>query len=143
MTTQEIAVYREIQKSTEHAMRAIDAVSDKIGDDRLSLQLSRQSLKYSELHNAASKQLMVGKAEYYRSSFLEEAKLLGRMQCNTLLNTSTGHMAELMIRESTDGILNMERALRHNENISPKTAELARQLIACEEKNITSLKRYL
>ena len=67
MTSQEIAIYREIQKNTEMAMKAIDTISDKVYDDALAMQLSRQTLKYSEIHNAASKQLVAGKAEYYRS----------------------------------------------------------------------------
>ena len=32
---QEINIYREIQRNTEMAMKALDAVTDKIYDDRL------------------------------------------------------------------------------------------------------------
>ena len=44
MTSQEVAIYREIQKNTEMAMKAIDTISDKVYDDSLAMQLSRQSL---------------------------------------------------------------------------------------------------
>ena len=35
MNKQEINIYREIQRNTEMAMKALDAVTDKIYDDRL------------------------------------------------------------------------------------------------------------
>ena len=143
MTTQEIEVYRKIQRNAEMGMKAIDAVSDKVYDDALAMQLSRQTLKYSEIHNAAAKQLVAGKAEYYRSGFLEDAKLRTGLHYNTLLNTSTGHIAELMIKSSTNGILDMEKALKRNENIGEKTATLAKRLIECEERNVARLKQYL
>lgn len=143
MTSQEIAIYREIQKNTEMAMKAIDTISDKVYDDALAMQLSRQTLKYSEIHNAASKQLVAGKAEYYRSGALADAVLRTGLHYNTLLNTSTGHIAELMIKNSTNGILEMEKALKHNENAGERPTALARQLIECEEKNVARLKQYL
>lgn len=143
MTTQEIAIYREIQRNTETAMKAIDTISDKVYDDALAMQLSRQNLKYSEIHNAASRQLVAGRAEYYRSGALADVMLRTGLHYNTLLNTSTGHIAELMIKNSTNGILEMEKTLRHNENAGEKSTALARQLIECEEKNVARLKQYL
>ena len=143
MTSQEIAIYREIQKSTETAMKSIDTISDKVYDDALAMQLSQQSLKYSEIHNAASRQLIAGKAEYYRSGVLADAMLKTGIHYNTMLNTSTGHIAEMMIKGSTNGIIDMERVLRRNEEAGQKPVALAKQLIELEEKNVARLKQYL
>lgn len=143
MTSQEIEVYREIQKNTEMAIKAIDTISDKVYDDALAMQLSRQSLKYSEIHNAASKQLVAGKAEYYRGGILADAALKTGIHYNTMLNTSTGHIAELLIKGSTNGIIEMEKALKRNEGAGEKPVALARQLIEFEEKNVARLKQYL
>lgn len=143
MTSQEIAIYREIQKNTEMAIKAIDTISDKVYDDALAMQLSRQSLKYSEIHNAASKQLVAGKAEYYRSGVLADVMLKTGIHYNTMLNTSTGHIAELLIKGSTNGIIDMEKTLKHNEEAGEKPVALAKQLIEFEEKNVARLKQYL
>lgn len=143
MTSQEVAIYREIQKNTEMAMKAIDTISDKVYDDSLAMQLSRQSLKYSEIYNAASKQLVEGKAEYYRSGALADAMLKTGIHYNTMLNTSTGHIAELMIKGSTNGIIEMEKVLRRNEQADGKPVTLAKQLIEFEEDNVERLKQYL
>lgn len=124
-------------------MKAIDTVSDKVYDDALAKQLSRQTLKYSEIHSAASRQLNQGKAEYFRSGVLSDAMLRTALNYNTLLNTSTGRIAELMIKNSTNGILEMEKALKRNEDAGEDPTALARQLIECEEKNVARLMNYL
>lgn len=143
MKSQEVAVYRGIQKNTEMAMKAIDTISDKVYDDQLAMQISRQSLKYSELHNEATKQLIAAKAEPYRGNYLEDIMLKSAIHYNTALNTSTSHIAEMMIKGSSNGIVEMEKILNHNENAGEKTVALAKQLIDFEEKNIARLKHYL
>ena len=50
---QEINIYREIQRNTEMAMKALDAVTDKIYDDRLAAVVAEQELQYSRLHDRA------------------------------------------------------------------------------------------
>ena len=143
MTSQEIAIYREIQKSTEMGMKAIETISDNVYDDELTACLSEQSLNYSEIHDAASKKLIAGKAEYYRSNALTEAMLKSGIHYNTMLNTSTGHIAELMIKGSTNGIIEMEKVLKRNEQAGAKPVALAKQLIELEESNIEKMKQYL
>ncbi len=143
MKSHEVAVYREIQRNTEMAMKAIDTISSKVYDDQLAMQISRQSLKYSELRNEASKQLMTAKAEPYHSSYFADMMLKTGIHCNTLLNTSTSHIAELMIKGSNMGVLEMQKILNHNEEAGEKPVALANQLLDFEAKNIDRLKKYL
>ena len=143
MRSQEAAVYREIQKSTESAMTAIDAISDKVYDERLAMQITKQALQYSEIRNQAVEKLLEGKAKLYHSTHLSDLALKGGIHYNTLLNTSTGHIAELMIRGSNQGILAMNRILNHNSEAGEVPASLAKQLIHCEEQNIERLTKYL
>lgn len=143
MTPQEAAVYKEIQKNTGMAMKAINTISEKVYDESFSRQLSQQSLRYSEIHTEASKQLMAAKASMYHGSALSDVMLKTGIHYNTMLNTSTGHLAELMIKGSNNGIIEMEKALRHNENAGAMPVKLAKQLIDLEQKSIASLKEYL
>lgn len=143
MKSQELNIYREIQRNTEMAMTAINTISDKIYDDQLAMQVSRQNMKYSEIHNMALDQILKAKAQPYRSNHLSDMMLKSGIQYNTLLNTSTGHIAELMIKGSNSGILEMNKVLNHNEDAGERPVALARQLIEFEEKNIERLKKYL
>lgn len=143
MKSQEVTVYREIQRNTEMAMKAIETISDKVYDDTLAVQISRQSLKYSELHNEAVKQLVEAKAEPYHTNNISDIMLKAGIHYNTLLNTSTGHIAELMIKGSNAGVLEMEKVLNHNPEAGEQAVSLAKQLLDFEEKNIKRLKDYL
>ncbi|MCM1217850.1 MAG: hypothetical protein NC331_16340 [Lachnospiraceae bacterium] len=143
MTPQEIKIYREIQRNADMAMKAIDTIADKVEDEGLSLQISRQSLEYSELHNEAVKQLIEAKTRPFQSSHLSDAMLKTGLRYNTMLNTSTSHLAELLIRENNNGILEMEKVLKANGRAGEKSTALARQLIESEEKSVRSLKEYL
>lgn len=143
MTSQEVTIYREIQKNAGMGMKAIDTISDVVHDEALAMQLSRQSLKYSELYNEATKQLIEAKAEGYKSNVMSDAMLRTGIHYNTMLNTSTGHIAELMIKGSTNGILEMEKVLKHNEEAGERPVNLAKKLIELEERNVERLKQYL
>ncbi len=143
MKSQEVAVYREIQRNTEMAITAIDAISDKVYDDNLARQISRQSLQYSQLHNEALKQLLEAKAEPYHGSGMADMMLKAGIHYNTLLNTSTSHIAEMIIKGSNNGILEMEKILRHNQSAGEQPVALAKRLIDFEEKNVQCLKEYL
>ena len=61
----------------------------------------------------------------------------------TLLNTSTSHIAELLIKNSNQGIMDMNRILNRNEDAGEKPTMLAQQLISFEEKNVERLTKYL
>ena len=87
--------------------------------------------------------MLEGRAEEYRSSGVTDLMLKGGIQANTLLNTSTSHIAELMIQGSNRGLTSMWKALNHYENAGNESTELARELMDFEEKTIEKLKKYL
>ncbi len=143
MKKEEVNIYREIQKNTEMAISAIDTVSSKIYDDSLAMQAARESIKYSDIRSRALDKLLQGKAEPYKSGQLSEFTLKQGIHMNTLLNTSTSHVAELMIQGSNKGIVDMCKVLNKYPGANNKATELARELIDFEEKNIARLKKYL
>ena len=144
MNKQEINIYREIQRNTEMAMKALDAVTDKIYDERLAATVADQELQYSRLHDRAVQKLSEGKTQIYHSNAIENMMLKMGIGCNTLLNTSTGHIAEMIIKGSNNGVLEMEKVLAHNEEMADTSSRaLAKELIAMENSNIKTLKEYL
>lgn len=143
MRTQDINVYREIQRNAQMAIRAIDTISDKVYDDQFSMQIQRQAGKYEEIRQKACDSLLQENVELYRASQLENMMLTGGIHYNTLLNNSTGHIAELMIKGSNMGILEMNKVLNHNGDAGERPVALAKELISFENKNIERLTKYL
>lgn len=143
MLKQEVNIYKEIQRNAEMAMRAIDAVSDKVFDERLATQISKQSLEYAQIRNQAYDKLLEAKADPYRSSYVENLRLAGGIQYNTLFNTSTSRIAEVMIKECNSGVLQLNKVLNHNNQANEQAQNLANKLLRFEEKNIEQLTKYL
>lgn len=142
MKPEEVNVYREIQKNAEMGMKAIETLSDKVYEDDFARQISRQSLKYSDIRNRAMHKLLEAKAEPVHASQLSDMMLKGAVHMNTLLNTSTSHLAEMMIQGSNRGITQMCKVLNHNPQ-AQASMELAKELMDFEEKSINILKKYL
>ena len=114
MKPEEVNVYREIQKNAEMAVKAIETISDKVYEDDFALQISRQALKYSDIRNRAMEKLLSAKAEPVHQNYLSDMMLKSAIHMNTLFNTSTSHLAELMIQGSNRGITEMCKVLNHN-----------------------------
>lgn len=108
MKPEEIFIYRDIQRNTEMAIKAIDTLSDKVYEDDFALQISRQSLKYSDIRRRAMEKLLAARAEPVHANYMADFMLKSAIHINTLLNTSTSHLAELMIQGSNRGITESE-----------------------------------
>lgn len=143
MKSQEIKIYREIQRNAETAIKALDTLSDKVYDKDLALQISRQSLEYANLRSKAVQALLDAKEEPYHANQLTDMVQRTGLNYNTLLNTSTGHIAELMIKGRNNGVLELEKVLKHNEEAGEKPRSLAKELLEFDKSSITTLKSYL
>jgi len=136
-------ILKEVQKNARMATKAIDALSGKVYEDDFALQLSRQSLKYAEIGNKAADRLLAGHMSPYRDNAVEDMMLVGGIHTNTLFNTSTSHIAEMVIQGTNRGITEMCKVLNANENAGKYALEIARELMDFEEQNIEHLKKYL
>ena len=77
------------------------------------------------------------------ASAVEKAASWTALQAGTLLNTSTGHVAELMIEGNAKGITDLMKTVKKNQEAKREYCELAEELMDFEEKNIECLKNYL
>lgn len=143
MKSDDVKVLREVQRNTKMAMKAIDTITDRVYDDDLSMHITRESMKYAELYNKATDRLLNGRAASYRENGIQDMMLMGGVRANTMLNTSTSHIAELLIQGSNRGLTSMWKAINHNENAGNVSMEIAKELMDFEEKNIEKLKQYL
>ena len=136
-------ILQEIQRNTRIGMTAIETILDKIEEDEFALQLSRQSLRYSEIHNRALDQILENNGEVYHGSQITDLMLKGSIHMNTALNVSREHLAEMMIQGSNRGITSMWNVIKHNQMATDTAFELAQELVSFEESAIEKLKEYL
>lgn len=143
MRKDDAEILRGIQKNAKTAMKAIETINDRIYDDDLAMQLARQNVRYSEIYNEATKNLLDAKEDTYHGGGFGERMLTGSIKANTFLNTSTSHLAEVVIGGCNRGVVDMCKVLNQNENARGLYVEMARELMDFEEHNIERLKKYL
>lgn len=136
-------ILKEVQKNTEMAICAIDTVSEKIRDEDLRQELSKEKLLYSVIQNKATDRLQSERAEGYHGSTMQDLMLKGSIQVNTFTNCSSSKIAELMIQGSSRGITSMWKSINHHQNSGNTSMEVARELVDFEEKSIGRLKKFL
>lgn len=143
MRTSDIIICREVQRNAEMAIRAIDTVVDKIYDEELNRNLVGQTIQYSQIKNKALDKLCEAKVQPYHVNKLSELALVGGIHSKTLLNTSTGYIAEMMIQGCSKGITELQRVLNRSDSATESAVGLAKELMTMEEKSIQVLKQFL
>lgn len=143
MNKDDIAVLRSVQKNTEMAMKAIDTIEPKVYDHELALLLAKTTQKYSDIHQRTVSTLVDGKVQPQKNSVVDNLMLVGGINTNTLLNTSTSHIAELMIKGSNMGITDLNKTLNHHKGGEKLSMELANELLELEKFNLEEYKKYL
>lgn len=136
-------ILKEVQKNTGMALKAIDTISEKVKDDALSMELSKERLLYSVIQNKATDRLQREKADSYHKSAMEDIMLEGGIHMNTLTNCSTGKIAEMMIQGSNRGLTSMWKSINHHQDSGAASMEVAKELMDFEEKCINRLKEFL
>ena len=136
-------ILKAVQKNADMALSAIETMSEKVSNDELLYEISRQRLLYSTIYNKASYRLQNEKTKGYKKNVIEDVMLKSSIHMNTLTNCSTSKIAELMIQGSNKGITSMWKSMNSNSESSSMSMEVAKELVDFEEKCIRKLKRFL
>lgn len=140
---EEVSVLQESRRNTRMAIDAIDTVLNKVYDEDLAYDLNCQANKFRELDRKIQWTMRQEGIVPKEGSRVEKAMLWSAIQANTLLNTSTSHVADMMIQGNTRGITDLMKVTHNNKIVGSYANELANELMDFEEKNIQKLKSYL
>ena len=143
LTSADLAVLNEAYRSSKRGLEAINTVISKVEDEDLALDLNRQAVRFLSFEDKAAEKIREANRRPEEASTAEKARRWTSMQANTVWNTSTEHLAEMMIQGNTKGITDMMKAMKANQGAKREYCELAEELMDFEEKNIARLKAYL
>ena len=83
--------------------------------------------------------------EAKEESFLTKMGAKMGMAMNTMMDSTTSHLAEMMIEGATMGVTDMTKLVREyeNSNCSEEALSLAKEIIGFQEKTVEKMKAYL
>lgn len=143
LTSADLAVLNEAYRNSRMGLEAINTVISKVDDEDLALDLNRQAVRFLSFEDKVTEKIREANKQPENTSTMGKAMLWTSIQANTLLDTSTEHLAELMIQGNARGITDLMKAVKANKSAKKEYCELAEELMDFEEKNISQLKSYL
>ena len=133
---------RETYKNASAAVDTIYAMMDKVEDEELALDLTRQLGKYTSIQDRAEEELIVS-GERPAPSAMKRVWCRVSSFVRTMGKRKASTAANMLIRENTGRIISTTKSLHDNLSAKKEYCELADELMEFEQRNISRMKNYL
>lgn len=141
--TPEASILNSIYRGARIGSESIENLLPKTENPDFRSDLRTQEGEYRAICKEAESRLMqMGNTPDPIGDY-KKATMKMELEMNTMANTDTSHLADMMIKGSTMGITNMTKILNGYTNPDPQVEGLAQKLITIEQQNIDRLKVYL
>lgn len=140
----EINVLDELNKGACMGMDAIHFILEKVSDDGLKEELSRQYEKYKEISDKI-KQLY---SEYNKEENPHETNSVNKaltwygIEMKTIMDSSTSHIAEILLQGTNMGIIEGRKLLNHKDT-EEQVHQLVQEYVSMQENAVEKLKTFL
>ncbi len=132
-----------IYKLCETGMEATKTVMPKVTQKALKKELEEQYNDYSSAKSKVEQTLVAGDVMPKEQGILSKAAMWGSIQLNTLKESSSDHIAEIMINGTTMGVIDLTKHIGACKNADTSVIEYTKDFIKNEERHIDNLKAFL
>ncbi|MBQ7140496.1 MAG: hypothetical protein IJO32_03240 [Bacilli bacterium] len=132
-----------ISKNAEMGFTSIKDLIDVVKDEDLKKILKQQINEYENIYEEANKLLDNYDEEQKEINPAQKFTSYIMIKMNLLKDKSTSHIAEMMMKGSNMGIIDIEKKLNSFDSLDKKVNHLGEKLLKTEENNIEQLKPYL
>lgn len=143
--TQTAELLQAVYKNLKMASDSILNVMPKVQDEKLKHEMTVQLSAFDAFSSRTAKMLAEEGVKPEEAGFLTKTATKWGTMMNTMMDSTTAHIAEMMVEGATMGMTDMLKALREAENgtASEDALRLARDVCAYEEKIVEDMKAYL
>ncbi len=138
-------VLEVVYKNVKMAGDSILNLMPKVKDEKLKSEMTVQLSTFEAFASRAAKLLSDAGVKPEEEGFVTRMTAKMGSMMNTLRDSSTEHLAEMLVEGATMGVNDMMKQLRESENTSVSEAalRLCRDVCAYEEKIVKDLREYL
>jgi hypothetical protein len=135
------AIYKNVRMGAD----SIIDIMPKVGDENLRSELTSELKRYEEFSAEIEKYILNLGEEAKDQGILAKLGTKMSVAMNTMMDSTTSHIAEMMIKGGTMGITDATKLLREYENTScsEDVLSLAKRVIKYEEETVERLKKFL
>ena len=136
-------VLNELFRVSKMGMEASEIVLTRTHEKELSNRIKRQDEGYINLMEKARALLETSSEQPAGVSKRLQNMLRSAVKANTFFRHDPQHIAELMVRGSTMGIVNITKTMNHTPDCDPKVRKIAEDYINAEKCGIDKMKAFL
>ena len=135
------AIYKNVRMGAD----SIIDIMPKVSDDSMRTELTSELERYEEFSAEIEKAILNMGEDAKDQGILAKLGTKMSVAMNTMVDSTTSHIAEMMIQGGTMGITDATKLLREYENTScsEEALDLARRVIEYEEATVERLKKFL
>lgn len=139
------ALLEGIYKNAKMGAEALLSLMPKVADSNMRRDLTAQLDGYQGYANKAEAYLCEQGAEAKEAGIFQKMATKVGIGVNTLMDSDSSHLAEMVIEGSNMNITESVKLLREHENchVPEKALKLCRDMIDFEQKNVDIMQRYL
>ncbi|MDO5556119.1 MAG: hypothetical protein Q4G09_05750 [Clostridia bacterium] len=138
-----LEVLKEVCKGVKMGMDAISYVSDKTEDENFKNVLNHEYSMYNNILDKVDDAYSNYGEIPGDSSIKDKAMLWYGIQINTIKDTTSSKLAELLVQGTNMGIIEGRRLLNHNEDLDTDVDKLLNDFVNFQEETVEKLKQYL
>lgn len=144
-TKQTAVLLQAVYKNVKMASDSILTLMPKVKDDKLKSDMTVQLSTYDAFASRAAKLLAEEGVQPEEEGSLTKISAKWGMMMNTMRDSTTSHIAEMMVEGATMGVNDMLKQLREAENatVSDHALRLGRDVCRFEEKTVEEMKNYI
>ena len=139
----EIEILKEINKNTKMGMDSLTIVLKKAEDDDFKDLLNAQHDEYQNIFDRTQELLIQNNEHIQDTPVMQKAMSWMGIQFNTITDTSTSQLSELLIQGNDMGVVKGTKILNHYSFMNNEIKNIVSDFVRLQEKYIDDLKKYL
>ena len=139
----EVNVLDELNKGACMGMDAIHFIIEKVEEEGLKEELNIQYEKYKSISDRICKLYPeYSEKKPHETSAMNKAMTWYGIEMKTMMDSTTSHLAELLMQGTNMGIIEGRRLLNHKDT-DPEVESLVQEYVDMQEDAVEKLKKFL
>ena len=139
----DIEILREINKNSKMGMDSLTTVIKKVEDEEFKNLLNTQHNEYQNIFDRTQELLIQNNEGIQETPAFQKAMSWFGIQFNTIADTSTSQLSELLIQGNDMGVIKGTKLLNNYSFMNNEIKNIVSDFVRLQEKNIDDLKKYL
>jgi len=143
MNEYNVKAINDAYKNSRIALQSISDLLPEVKDENIRTELKNQYEGYEKITSKIATFMAENGLDAKNINPLKKAMLWTSIKMKTMMNDSKNQIAEMMLKGTDMGVIELTAMLNEKENLQPEIADLIKELLKLEEEYQERLKKFL